>query len=449
MDGDDPYVRRKNSNEWIKAKVYNGDNISCPTSLRTSLPLANTRFMFAHPGPYTIDKLVQLAFDGELLKFYGNVRGFWTEQTREMYLKLLLKHNITLSEHFIKDTHTAFYKSIQKAYKGSRKYRQFLLEMGVDPDEVSGMKNVGKFLNEGRHIEVKIIEMLEELSAPLEYGHRVDNLIPDLYDPHKNEAIDIKRHIKTGIKKEVEKYIDAFSKVTVIHLIGSRTTESNNAGIRRVSIFKWIREQEFFLSLEDKQQDTTIKCLDNLVADINKKQAEQDRMDFHRKLVERIIELDKAGYNNREISEEVGFTYKYINRILVGKSLREYSGDYPDIYNARQEEDKRNASKVIPNVVKEFTLGGMKVRDISTKLGISRDMVKYHLANLGLNEKVILKKRNDRLIKYFNTTTEHKNLKEKFTWIVEQLIDDYPHIKFGAVKTFYYSYKEEHKNGQT
>jgi hypothetical protein len=448
MDGDKFYVRGKNSEEWRKANVYSGDNVSCPTSLRTSLPLANARFMLAHPGPYTIEKLVQLAYDGELLKFYGHVRGFWTDQTRKMYFKLLLKNNVTLHEHSIKDTHTAFYKSIQKAYTGKRKYYQFLLDMGADPNEISGLKNVGKFMNEGRHIEAKIIELLEELSAPFKYGHRVlDNLIPDLYNPQTHEAIDIKRHIKTGIRKEEEKYIVAFSKVTVIHLIGSRTKESNSAGIRRLSIFKWIREQKFFLSLKEKQQDSIIKRLDTLVADINKKQAEQDRIDFHRKLVERIIELDKAGYINKEIAKDVGFTYKYINRILVGNALREYSGNYPDIYKSRQEGKKRNSNEVIPAAVKKLTLGGMKVKDISSELGISTVMIKYHLANQGLNEKVILEKRNKRLIEYFNTVTGHETLRKKFEWIVEQLIDDYPHLKFGAVKTFYYSYKN--KNGQT
>jgi hypothetical protein len=77
-----------------------------------------------------------------------------------------------------------------------------------------------RYLSGGQTLgtESKIIELLEELSAPLECGHRVlNNLIPDLYNPHTNEAMGIKRHIKTGIKKEEEKYIEAFSGVTVSH----------------------------------------------------------------------------------------------------------------------------------------------------------------------------------------------------------------------------------------
>ncbi|CAN7533355.1 hypothetical protein [Rossellomorea sp. LjRoot5] len=447
FDGEHFYVRSNNSKEWNKAKVYKGDTISASTSLRTSLPLANARFMFANPGPYTIEQLVNLAYDGELLKYYGHVRGFWTHETRTLYFELLRNNNIPLHEHSIKDTHTAFYKSVRLAYKGTRRYHQFLVDMGVNPDEISGMKNVGKFLSEGRHIESKIIELLKEFSAPYEYGHRLfDNLIPDLYNTDTCEAIDIKRHIKTGIKKEEEKYIEAFSKVTVIYLLGSRTKESNSAGIRRTSIFNWIREEEFFVKLNKKQQESIINRLERLVEDINQKQAEQDRFDFHKKLVERIIKMDKAGYNNPEIAKELGFTYKYVNRILVGKALKEYSGDYPEVYNARQELNRLTAREKMPSEVKRLTLQGLNVKVISVKLGISTDMVKYHLRNLGLNEKVVIQQRNNRLIELFSTKTHHSTLKIKFEWIIEQLIEDYPLLKIGAVKSIYYEYMKEYKN---
>jgi hypothetical protein len=66
-------------------------------------------------------------------------------------------------------------------------------------------------------------------------------------------------------------------------------------------------------------------------------------------------------------------------------------------------------------------------------------MVNYHLRNLGLNEKVVLEKRNKRLIELLSLPTDHNSLKQKFEWILEQLKNDYPNLKIGAVKFFYYN----------
>lgn len=69
-DGVNFFVKNRKTGEWSMAKVLKGDVISAPTSRGTSCPLANVRFMFAHPGPYTIDMIIQLAFEGELHEFF-------------------------------------------------------------------------------------------------------------------------------------------------------------------------------------------------------------------------------------------------------------------------------------------------------------------------------------------------------------------------------------------
>ncbi|UOK57385.1 hypothetical protein MGI18_23190 [Bacillus sp. OVS6] len=245
------FVKNRQTGEWTVAKVLKGDIISAPTSRGTSCPLANIRFMFAHPGPYTIDMIVQLAFEGELHKFFGWIKGLWTDETRRSYFKLLKESDNPVNEHYVKEYHNPFYRNVCNTYSGKQKYRQFLLDMGEDPDEVSGMKNVAHFVAEGRHIESEIIKQLKKVSTPFETGYRSpDNRVhPDLYDPFTNEAIDIKRHIGTSIKKEINNYQKYFSRVTVLFLMGSRSVDVIKSSVRKVSIFKWIHEQDFFVKL--------------------------------------------------------------------------------------------------------------------------------------------------------------------------------------------------------
>ncbi|MCM3595645.1 hypothetical protein M4D55_07605 [Metabacillus idriensis] len=436
------FVKNRQTGKWAVAKVLKGDTISAPTSRGTSCPLANIRFMFAHPGPYTIDTIVKLAFEGELHKFFGWVNGIWTDETRRLYFKLLKESGESgkrVNEHYVKDYHNPFYRNVCTTYSGKQKYRQFLLDMGEDPDKVSGMKNVAHFVAEGRLIESEIIKQLEKVSTPFETGYRSpDNKVhPDLYDPSTNEAIDIKRHIGTSIQKEINNYQKYFSQVTVLFLMGSRSVDFNKLGVRKVSIFRWIREQDFFVKLNPSFQKDLLNGLEDIAQRVSVKLAEQDRKDFHKKLVEQIIELDKLGYNCPQIGEKVGFTYKYVHRILNGTSLREYSGSYPDIYKA-----KKLKGKQVPKKVKELTFAGIKVKEIAVQLGISVEMVRHHLQNQGLNEKVVMEKRNRRLVALFSVEIGHRTLAEKFDWIVNQLKSEYPHLTFAAVKTYYYSLKK-------
>lgn len=440
FDGQNYYVKNRQTNKWAIAKVHKGDTISAPTSRGTSCPLSNVRFMLANPGPYTIEGLVRLAFEGELHKHFKWIQGFWTTETRKLYFDLLKERNIPLFEHYIKVHHTAFYKSIRKSYNGKQKYRKFILDMGEDPDKISGLKNLSAFLNDGRHIEMVIVNLLREIRAPFDYGRRFDNkFIPDLYNYLTDEAIDLKRHINTGIVKEIDNYTTYFSKVTVIYLLGSRSKESNISGIRKVSIFKWIQEQDFFTRLNIHKQTEILDSLERLVEKVNLKQAAQDRMDYHRKLVNRIIELDKAGLTNPQIAEQVGVTYKYVHSILIGKSLKEYSGNYPVTYKKRQALNRDFKSNKTPQIIKSLTTEGVGVKEIAEQLRISTDMVKYHLRNQGLNEKNTLRIRNERLMELFMMDTKHNNLTEKFKWIVMELKEEYPQLKFGAVKNFYYT----------
>lgn len=441
-DGSNYLVRNSKTGKWNVAKILDGDTISAPTSRGTSCPLANIRFMLAHPGPYTIDMIVQLAFEGELHKYFGWVGGLWCDETRRLYFKLLKDSGNPLNEHYVKDYHSPFYRNVCNTYRGKQKYRQFLLDMDEDPDEASGINNVAPFAAEGRHIESGIIKILEKMGSPFETGYRSpDNKVhPDLYNPFTNEAIDIKRHIGTSIKKEINNYQKYFSSVTVLFLMGSRSIDVIKSGVRKVSIFKWIKEQDFYGNLSPGLQKDLLKGLEKLAERVSVKLAEQDRKDFHRKLVEQIIELDKIGYNSPQIADKVGFTYKYIHSILIGKSLREYSGDYPDIYKEKQ----RNG-KLIPKKVKKLTLEGIKVKEIAEQLGISVEMVRHHLKAQGLNEKVVLEQRNQRLSQLFTDKNGPKILKEKFHWIADQLKIDYPHITFGAVKTYYYSQNKKVK----
>ncbi|PEJ37513.1 hypothetical protein CN689_01025 [Peribacillus butanolivorans] len=441
FDGLNYFVKNRQTGKWALAKVLKGDVISAPTSRGTSCPLSNVRFMLENPGPYTLEMLVQLAYEGKLYIYFGWVKGLWTKETRKLYFRLLKESNQPINEHYVKDNHNPFYRSVSKAYSGKQKYRQFLLEMEEDPDEVSGMKNLSVFLNEGRHIESEIINQLKKISAPFEYGTRLINntIIPDLYNPLTNEVIDIKRHIKTGIRKEIETYKSHFPNVTVLFLLGSRTMEINKLGVRKISIFKWIEEQEFFKNLSIEIQTDILNGFENIVERISLKLAVQDRVDYHKKLVEQIIEYDKLGFNNPQISEKVGITYKYVHSILNGRSLSEYTGNYPEIYKTRQALNKKRRNKELPEKVRILTLGGMKVREVSKRIGISTDMVKYHLHTQDLNEKVIMENRNKRLVELFSTETNHGTLKEKFNWIVLELINEYPHLTFGAVKAYYYS----------
>jgi hypothetical protein len=369
--------------------------------------------------------IVQLAFDGELHKFFGWIKGLWTDETRRLYFYLLKESGQPLNEHYVKDFHNPFYRSVSNAYDGKQKYRQFLLDMGEDPEEVSGIKNVSHFAAQGRHIESEILKQLKKVPNPYITGYRSkDNKAhPDLYNPTTNEAVDIKRHIGTNINKEIEVYQKNFSSVTVLFLIGSRSLDTNKSGVRKISVFKWINEQKFFTDLNPSIQKEIINGLENIVEKVDLKLAVQDRNDFHKKLVNQIIELDKQGYNSPQIADKVGFTYKYINLILNGKSLKEYSGDYPNIYKARRIEEKKIKKKVT-----ELTLAGQKVKEIAEQLDLRVDMVRYYLKKQGLNEKVVMEKRNKLLLELFSAESDHCSLSEKFKWIVDQLKNEYPNI---------------------
>lgn len=312
--------------------------------------------------------------------------------------------------------------------------------MEEDPDEVSGMKNVAHFLAEGRHVESEIIKQLQKVSTPFIPNYRSpDNKAhPDLYNPLTNEAIDIKRHIGSSIKKEIDKYQQYFSSVTVLFLMGSHSVDINKSGVRKVSIFKWIQEQNFFMKLDKNLQEDLLGGLEQIAERVNVNLAEQDRNDFHKELVEQIIELDKKGYNCPQIAKEVGFSDQYVHRILTGLSLSAYSGDYSEVYKANKLEDKK-----LPEKIKALTLMGVKVKDIAKQFEMSVDMVRYHLRKQELNEKVIINQRNERLIELFSFESGHRTLTEKFKWIVSYLKNDYPHLTFRAVKNYYYSLKKE------
>jgi hypothetical protein len=439
-DGSNYYVKNRQTGKWAIAKILKGDIISAPTSRGTSCPLSNIRFMLANPGPYTINMIVQFAFEGTLHKFFGWIKGLWTDETRRLYFNLLVESGQPLNEHHVKDYHNPFYRSISNTYECKQKYRQFLLDMGVDPEEVSGLKNVAHFAAQGRHIESEILKQLKKVSIPFKVGYRSkDNKVhPDLYNPTTNEAIDIKRNIATRITKEIEIYQKYFTRVTVIFLLGSRTLDKDESGVRKVSIFKWIKEQMFFTELEPSRKNNLLNGLEEIVERINKKLAVQDRDDIHKKLVEDIIELDKKGYSSPQIAKNMGITYKYVHSILIGKSLKEYSGNYPNLYKARRLEDKK-----VPKKVKELTLAGFKVKKISKKLDISVEMVRHYLKKQGLNEKVVMEIRNKRLVELYCYESDHDTLTEKFNWIVDQLKNDYPNLTFAAVKTYYYSFKSD------
>ncbi len=195
FDGDNYYVKNRETGMWALAKVHKGDTISAPTSRGTSCR-SNIRFMLANPGPYSIEMLVKLTFEeGRIHKYFGWVKGFWTEQTRRMYFKLLLENDYPIHERYISENHNAFYKSISKYYDGKQKYRQFLINMGVNPEEVSGSKNVSMFMNQGRHIEMEIFNLLLKLSAPFEYGRRrFENKVIQIYI--------IKKQMRQSISKK-------------------------------------------------------------------------------------------------------------------------------------------------------------------------------------------------------------------------------------------------------
>lgn len=435
FDGLNYYVRNRQTGKWAIAKVLKGDVISAPTSRGTSCPLSSVRFMLTHPGPYTIDMIVQLAFEGELHKFYGWIQGLWTEETRRAYFNLLKESGQPLNEHTVKNHHNPFYRNISKVYDGKLKYRQFLLDMGENPDDISGLKNVYQFAAEGRHIESEIIKLLNKLSHPfiIDYRSKDNRVHPDLYNINTDEAIDIKRHIGTNITKEIETYQKYFSRVTVIFLLGSRSLEINKLGVRKVSVFKWIKEQSFFQVINSSMQEKIMNELEDIVERVSLKLAVNDRNDFHQKLVNQIIALDKQGYTSPRIAEKVGFSYKYVHLILRGKSLKEYSGDYPIIYKERREEEKKVSEKI-----RELTFSGQKVKEIAAQLELSVDMVRYFLRKHNLNEKLIIEERNKRLRELFSTVTDHRTLTEKFKWVVKQMKSDYPNLTFTAVKTYYY-----------
>lgn len=441
FENDNWYKKNEKTNDWLMLKVYKGNQVSLSHSGRTSISVSHLGFLVNTQGPYTLEQLVDYMYEGVFHKYYGWVEGFWDKKTLLMYFQKLKKNNEILYEVYIRDNHGAFYKAIRRIYKGEdRVYRAFLIDMGENPDEISGNKLIDKSLQEGKRIEFSIIRLLKQLEAPYEYFVRFGSgNIPDIYDRNSHNVIDIKRSIKTGITKEIEEYSNEFNNVTVIYLFGSRESVRVEQGVTKMSVYKWICSEAFFAALSHKQQEAVIEQIDNIVKNIDEAQYISDVNDYHRTLVEQIIHYDKNGLINREIAEKVGISDKYVNRILRGTALKEYSGDYPQEYIQRQkditEEKEQKGNKVVKLFFEQVTIA-----EIAERLYMSTDMVKYYLANMNLNQKVLISNRNEKIHKLLSTFTSHETLNEKFRWIVSVLKEEYSGITFGAVRNYYYTY---------
>lgn len=402
--------------------------------------ISTLQFLVNNPGPYNLKQLVQLMYDKEIHKYYGWTHGFWNRETITLYFDLLKENGEPLHETYIRDNHTPFYKAIRSAYKHEKqRYKKFLLEMGEDPEEISRRKDIDFFLQQGMDAEYKIVKLLQDIQAPFLYFQRFSKIQPDLYRRDTNEAIDIKRSIKTAIKKETEIYTKYFDTVTVIYLLGSRQIEDQHSHVRRLSIFPWIQEQDFFQKLSDYEKFQTLQALEEIAESVSEKNAEADRLDSYRNLVNQIIELDQQGYNNKEIEGSLGISYKYVNMILNGKALKEYSGSYSDVYKLKMKvkEDAREETKVL---VKQYkSRDNLSSKEISALLNISVDMVNFHLRNANLDSKTIREKRNNNIIDLLNQNTSHSTLTNKLNWILNELKNEYPELRLSTLKNFYYS----------
>lgn len=434
------FKRDPKTNKWIELKVYESGQVSLSHSKGTATYISHLSFLLNNQGPFSLEQLVNYMYEGEFHKYYGWVEGFWDKETFLMYFQKLKEKKEPLYEVNIRDNHNAFYKTIRRFYKCKRSYRTFLLDMGENPDELSGQSLIDKFLQEGRQIEFNIVNILKKLHTPYEFFVRFPSgATPDLYNKEMNTAIDIKRSIKTNISKEINVYNNEFSEVTVIYLLGSRELVTVEEGVRKMSVYKWLRTQSYFTQLSIENQDYILKQLDNFVKSIDEGQYNSDVHDYHKMLVEQIIQYDKDGFNNPQIAEKVGVSYKYVNLILQGKALKEYSGDYPTEYKEKQKSAKEdNDIKKVKKV--ELSLLGVSNDEIAEKLNTSTDMVKYHLRIAKVNQKALISKRNEKIHEMLNTYTNHETLNNKFQWISTTMNRGNSEITTGVIKNYYYSH---------
>ncbi|MGJ7912618.1 LuxR C-terminal-related transcriptional regulator [Neobacillus sp. LXY-1] len=434
------YKRNENNNDWVELIVYKSGQVSLSHSKGTATYTSHLSFLLNTTGPYTLEQLVDYMYNGVFHKFYGWVEGFWDKQTLSIYFEKLKENNEPLYEVSIKTNHVPFYKATRRLYKCEQSYRTFLSEMGENPDEVSGSFLVDKYLQEGRGIEHKITTCLKQLHAPYEYFVRFPSgATPDIYDRVNHSVIDIKRSIKTSIDKEINVYKEEFNNVTVIYLLGSRELIKNENGVKKLSFYKWLSFQGFFRDLTELKQERVLREIDKIVKSIDEGQFNSDLHDYHRTLVREIIEYDKKGLNNPQISERVGISYKYVNRILQGKVLQEYSGDYPKIYKEKQLSNKKKKTDIKDEAIQLF-YQGLSNKEISDELNISKDMVNYYLRNAELNSKALINKRNEKIHNLLKTYTTHETLNEKFSWIADALKQEYPSITQSIIDNYYYSH---------
>lgn len=434
------YKRNEKTNTWIELKVYENGQVSLSHSKSTVTYISHLGFLLNTTGPYTLEQLVDYMYEGVFHQYYGWVEGFWDKETLFMYFQKLKEHNEPLYEVAIKNNHGPFYKATRRLYKCEQSYRAFISDMGEDPDEVNGSSLVDRYLQEGRGIESNIVKQLKKMQAPYEYFVRFPSgATPDIYHRETHNVIDIKRSVRTSIDKELNVYKAEFDDVTVIYLLGSRELVTHEHGVKKLSIYKWLRLQSFFRALPEKEQERILKELDRIVASIDEGQFNSDVHDYHRMLVQQIIEYDKEGLNNPQIAEKTGLSYKYVNRILQGQSLQEYSGDYPNIYKEKQQRITEGKTAVKKQVIELFHQG-ITNKEISKELNISKDMVNYYLTNEGLNQKALLSKRNEKIHALLNTFTAHETLQEKFQWIADTLKEEYPAITPNVIDNYYYGY---------
>ncbi|GAB6456329.1 hypothetical protein bcgnr5390_11870 [Bacillus luti] len=443
------FKRDTQTNGWVELKVYENGQVSLTHSKGTATYISHLSFLINNPGPYTLEQLVDYMYKGEFHNYYGWIEGFWDKETLLMYFQKLKESAEPLYEVYIRDNHSPFYKATRRFYKCEKSYRSFLQDMGENPDELSGVSFIDKFRQEGRDIEFDIVKILKTLNAPYEYSLRFPSgITPDLYNRESHTAIDIKRSIKTNIDKEINKYNQEFNEVTVIYLLGSRESVTHQDGVRKMSIYKWIRSQPFFIKASEKKQEKIIRDLDSIVKNIDEGQYNSDIHDYHKMLVEQIIQYDQDGLNNPQIAEKVGVSYKYVNLILLGKALTEYSGDYPLKYKEKQKKIKKDKETKKDKTIELFHQGYSN-DEIAEQLNTSTDMVKFHRRNANLNEMEIQNTRNTKIHSMLDTYTNHETLNDKFHWIVNTLKEDYPKISVGVIKSYYQAHYKPKEGDKT
>ncbi|GAB6422994.1 hypothetical protein bcgnr5372_27170 [Bacillus luti] len=443
------FKRDTPTNDWVELKVSKQGQLNLPHSKGTAIYITHLSFLVHNQGPYTLEQLVNYMYKGVFHNHYRWVGDFWDKETLSLYFEKLKENEEPLYEVYIRNNHTPFYKATRRFYKCERSYRSFLQDMGENPDEVSGVHFIDKFRQEGRDIEFDIANILRTLNAPYEYFLRFPSgITPDLYNKESHAVIDIKRSIKTNIDKEINKYSQEFNEVTVIYLLGSRELVTHQDGIRKMSIYKWIRSQSFFVKAPEKKQEEIIRELDSIVKSIDEGQYNSDFHDYHKTLVEQIIQYDKDGLNNPQIGEKVGVSYKFVNLILLGKTLREYSGDYPLKYKEKQEKIKKDKETKKDKTI-ELYHRGFSNDEIAEQLDISTDMVKFHRKNANLNEMEIHNVRNAKIHSMLDTYTNHETLNDKFHWIVNTLKEDYPTISIGVIKNYHHSHYKPKEGDKT